>query len=174
LVPPSRREACGTRAISFNGRVALITGGSRGLGLLIAHELGQLGARVILAARDEAELQRAQEDLRCHDIDSSIVVADIGSQSEAERMVSQAVARFGRLDILVNNAGIIKVGPIDHMTAADFDEAMAIHFWGPFHTMRAALPHMRAWEKDASSTSRRLAARSVYRTWRRIAPASSR
>jgi NAD(P)-dependent dehydrogenase (short-subunit alcohol dehydrogenase family) len=53
------------------------------------------------------------------------------------------MARHGRLDVLVNNAGIMTVGPIDHMSAADFEEAMAVHFWGPLHTMRAVIPHMR-------------------------------
>ncbi|PWT82961.1 MAG: ketoacyl reductase [Blastocatellia bacterium] len=131
------------RAIDFKGRVALITGGSRGLGLLIARELGRLGARVVLVARDEVELERARENLRSHDIDASILVADISTESEAQRIISDAVTEHGRLDILVNNAGIIRVGPVDHMTVADFDEAIAVHFWGPLHAMRAAIPHMR-------------------------------
>jgi NAD(P)-dependent dehydrogenase (short-subunit alcohol dehydrogenase family) len=131
------------RAMNFEGRVALITGGSRGLGLLIARELGRLGARVVLAARDEPELRRAVQDLRSRGIDASSLAADLGTESEAQRIVSDTVKSHGRLDILVNNAGVIKVGPLDHMTVPDFEEAMAIHFWGPFHTMRAAIPHMR-------------------------------
>jgi NAD(P)-dependent dehydrogenase (short-subunit alcohol dehydrogenase family) len=131
------------RAIDFKGRVALITGGSRGLGLLIARELGRQGARVVLVARDASELSRAQEDLQADDIDASILVADIGTEAGAQRVVSDAVARFGRLDLLINNAGVTKVGPLEHMSVADFEEAMAVHFWGPFHTMRAAIPHMR-------------------------------
>jgi NAD(P)-dependent dehydrogenase (short-subunit alcohol dehydrogenase family) len=132
-----------SRAIDFDGRVALITGGSRGLGLLIARELGQLGARVVLVARDEPELERARQDLLSHDIDASIIAADIAIGSEARRVVSETLANYGRLDLLVNNAGVIKVGPLEHMTVADFEESMAVHFWGPFHTMQAAVPHMR-------------------------------
>jgi NAD(P)-dependent dehydrogenase (short-subunit alcohol dehydrogenase family) len=131
------------RAIAVDGRVALITGGSRGLGLLIARELGRQGARVVLAARDEGELERAQQDLHAQHIDASILVADIGIEAEAQRIVSEAAARHGRLDILVNNAGVITVGPFDHMSVADFEEAMATHFWGPFHTLKAAIPHLR-------------------------------
>jgi NAD(P)-dependent dehydrogenase (short-subunit alcohol dehydrogenase family) len=131
------------RAIDVEGRVALITGGSRGLGLLLARELGQLGARVILAARDEAELVRAQRDLEDHEIDATIFVADVSSESEAKDIVDEAVARFGRIDILINNAGVITVGPVGHMTVKDFEDAMATHFWGPLHTMRAAVRHMR-------------------------------
>jgi NAD(P)-dependent dehydrogenase (short-subunit alcohol dehydrogenase family) len=58
-------------------------------------------------------------------------------------MISQVIQQHGRLDVLINNAGVITVGPVDHMTVADFEEAMATHFWGPLHTMLAAIPHMR-------------------------------
>ena len=54
------------------------------------------------------------------------------------------ISRHGAIDVLVNNAaGIITVGPIEHVTVEDFEESMAVHFWGPLHTMRAAIPHMR-------------------------------
>ena len=131
------------RAIDFENRVVLITGGSRGLGLLMAREFGRLGAQVILVARDESELERAQRDLRSQDINATILVADIGTEAQAQRVVADAIERHGRLDVLVNNAGVITVGPVDHMTVADFEEAMATHFWGPLHTMLAAIPHMR-------------------------------
>jgi NAD(P)-dependent dehydrogenase (short-subunit alcohol dehydrogenase family) len=131
------------RAMDLADRVVLITGGSRGLGLLMAREVGRLGAHVVIAARDEAELLRAQRDLLAHAIDASILVADVATEEQAQRMISQVIQRHGRLDALVNNAGVITVGPIDHMTVADFEEAMATHFWGPLHTMLAAIPHMR-------------------------------
>jgi NAD(P)-dependent dehydrogenase (short-subunit alcohol dehydrogenase family) len=130
------------RALDLAHRVVLITGGSRGLGLLMAREVGHMGAQVVIAARDEAELLRAQRDLLAHDIHASIVVADVATEAQAQRMIAQVLARHGRLDVLINNAGVIMVGPVDHMTVADFEEAMATHFWGPLHTMLAALPHM--------------------------------
>jgi NAD(P)-dependent dehydrogenase (short-subunit alcohol dehydrogenase family) len=130
-------------AMDFNGRVALVTGGSRGLGLLIARELGRLGARVTIVARDEAELERARTDLHSRGVDATILVADIARGSDADRIVDSVVAREGRLDILVNNAGVIQAGPMEHMTIGDFEEAMAVHFWAPLRTMRAAIPHMR-------------------------------
>ena len=131
------------RAIDLAHQIVLITGGSRGLGLLMAREVGRQGAHVVLAARDEAELLRAQRDLLAHDIRASILVADVATEAQAQRMVAQVIERHGRLDVLINNAGVIMVGPVDHMTIADFEEAMATHFWGPLHTMLAALPHMR-------------------------------
>jgi NAD(P)-dependent dehydrogenase (short-subunit alcohol dehydrogenase family) len=131
------------RALDLDERIVLITGGSRGLGLLMAREAGRLGAHVVIAARDEAELLRAQRDLLAQDIDASILVADVATEAQAQRMISQVIERHGRLDVLINNAGVIMVGPIDHMSVADFEEAMATHFWGPLHTMLAAIPHMR-------------------------------
>jgi NAD(P)-dependent dehydrogenase (short-subunit alcohol dehydrogenase family) len=136
------REMRSRRAIDLEDRVVLITGGSRGLGLLMAREVGRLGARVVLVARDEAELQRAQQNLTSHGVEATILVADVAAESEARHLVEQAVARHGRLDVLINNAGVITVGPVDHMTIADFEQAMATHFWGPLHTMFAAIPHM--------------------------------
>jgi NAD(P)-dependent dehydrogenase (short-subunit alcohol dehydrogenase family) len=131
------------RAIDLVDRIVLITGGSRGLGLLMAREVGRLGAHVVIAARDEAELLRAQRDLMAQDIAASILVADVATEQQAQRMIGQVIERHGRLDVLINNAGVIMVGPIDHMSVADFEEAMATHFWGPLHTMLAAIPHMR-------------------------------
>jgi len=131
------------RRIGIGGSVALITGGSRGLGLLIAAELGRLGSRIVLVARDRAELERARETLRAGQIDVSFVVADLGVRGEAARVVAGVIAAHGRLDILVNNAGVMKVGPLDHMAREDFEEAMAVHLWGPLEAMRAAIPQMR-------------------------------
>jgi NAD(P)-dependent dehydrogenase (short-subunit alcohol dehydrogenase family) len=131
------------RAIDFRDRVALITGGSRGLGLLLARELGRLGARVVIAARDEQELARAKSDLENRGIAVVTVTTDLATPSEAERAVHQCIDAFGRIDVLVNNAGIMTVGPFDHLTNADFQEAMSTHFWAPLYTLQAALPYMR-------------------------------
>jgi NAD(P)-dependent dehydrogenase (short-subunit alcohol dehydrogenase family) len=130
--------------IDLHGRTALITGGSRGLGLAIARELGRLGAHVTLAARDAAELDAAREDLESRGIGASVLVCDLSSRGESRRIVDQVIADRGRLDILVNNAGVIKVGPIEHMETADFEEAMDVHFWAPLQAILTAMPAMRA------------------------------
>jgi NAD(P)-dependent dehydrogenase (short-subunit alcohol dehydrogenase family) len=132
------------RSLTLDGKIALVTGGSRGLGLLIAGELGRQGATVVLVARDEDELRAAQQTLGDRNIDAAVLSADVREPAEAKRIVDEVVARHGRLDVLVNNAGVIIVGPRENMGLADFEEALAVHFWGPFHTMRAAIPHMRA------------------------------
>ncbi len=130
-------------SLDLNGRSALVTGGSRGLGLLVARELGRGGARVTIAARDRAELARARDALAADGIDAATAVCDVRNRADAERLVGQTVDRTGRIDVLVNNAGVIRVGPLDHMQPGDFEEAMAVHFWGPLHTMLAAVPAMR-------------------------------
>jgi NAD(P)-dependent dehydrogenase (short-subunit alcohol dehydrogenase family) len=132
-----------SRAIDFRGCSTVITGGSRGLGLLLARELGRQGARITIAARDAAELDRAREDLSHRGIEATTIVCDVGNRDEAQRLVEDVVARTGRIDVLINNAGIIQVGPLEHMRPGDFEEAMAVHFWGPLQTMMAALPVMR-------------------------------
>jgi NAD(P)-dependent dehydrogenase (short-subunit alcohol dehydrogenase family) len=137
----SRRLAASR--FELQGRTVLITGGSRGLGLLIARELGAQGARVTIAARDGAELERARDELTTHGLNVAIAQCDIRHRQAAEQLVMDTLERTGRLDVLVNCAGVIQVGPLAHMTTADFEDAMAVHFWGPLHTMRAAVPEMR-------------------------------
>jgi NAD(P)-dependent dehydrogenase (short-subunit alcohol dehydrogenase family) len=131
------------RRISFEGKSVLITGGSRGLGLLIARELADEGARLTLAARDRAELERARDDLEGRGANVTLAVCDVGVRAQAEELVRHMVERTGTIDVLINNAGVMKVGPLEHMTHGDFEEAMNVHFWGPLHTMLAAAPAMR-------------------------------
>ena len=129
----------------FAGKSVLITGGSRGLGLVMARELAAEGARLTLVARDEAELQRAVDDIQTGEPFAEVLAAaaDVRARYQAERAVAMAVERFGGIDVLINNAGIIQVGPIDHMKIADYEDAMLTHFWGPLYTMMAAIPFMR-------------------------------
>jgi NAD(P)-dependent dehydrogenase (short-subunit alcohol dehydrogenase family) len=132
-----------SRSIDFRNRSVIITGGSRGLGLWLARELGQQGARVTLAARDQGELERARHDLAARGIAVAISRCDVTDREQAERLVATTIERTGAVDVLINNAGVIQVGPLEHMQLADFEEAMAVHFWGPLYAMLAAIPAMR-------------------------------
>jgi NAD(P)-dependent dehydrogenase (short-subunit alcohol dehydrogenase family) len=129
----------------FGDKSVVVTGGSRGLGLVMARELADEGARLTLVARDEDELARATDDIHTRQpfADVLTIPADIRRRHDAERVIAQAVERYGRIDVLINNAGIIQVGPLDHMTLADYEDAMHTHFWGPLFLIHAALPHMR-------------------------------
>jgi short-subunit dehydrogenase len=130
------------RAYDFHGKSVLITG-ARGLALELARQLGREGARVTLAARDEGELTRAREDLAGRGVDAATMTCDIANREAAQQLVRDVVARAGGIDVLINNAGIIQVGPLAHMQRGDFEEAMAVHFWGPLHTMLEAIPDMK-------------------------------
>jgi NAD(P)-dependent dehydrogenase (short-subunit alcohol dehydrogenase family) len=128
---------------SFRGKSVLITGGSRGLGLLIARILAREGARLTLVARHRQALEVAQAELTTLGANVWVVDADVRLVEDAQSIVQQSVDRFGGLDVLINNAGVIQVGPFDSLTTADFEDAMNTHFWGPFHLCRAAIPEMR-------------------------------
>jgi NAD(P)-dependent dehydrogenase (short-subunit alcohol dehydrogenase family) len=132
------------RPIQFKDRAVVITGGSRGLGLLMARELAAEGARLALLARDPGELDLARRELAA--LGGHRVLAlpcDVGNRDEVRWAIDAAAERFGRLDVLINNAGIIQVGPLEHMTVEDFEAALRVHFWGPLYAVLAAIPHLR-------------------------------
>jgi NAD(P)-dependent dehydrogenase (short-subunit alcohol dehydrogenase family) len=132
-------------AFDFGGKTVIITGGSRGLGLVLARQLATEGARLAILARDQAELDRAADDIREHHPGADVLplVTDIRHRYEVERAVAQTFDHFGSIDVVINNAGTIQVGPLDHMKLSDYDDAMNTHFWGPLYMIVAALPHMR-------------------------------
>jgi NAD(P)-dependent dehydrogenase (short-subunit alcohol dehydrogenase family) len=137
------RKGRGAPEYSFRDRAVLVTGGSRGLGLVLARELASEGARLAIMARNREELKRAADDLRSRGAEVLAIKGDVGDRMQAQNAVRQTVERFGRLDVLVNDAGIIQSGPLEHMTLDDFEDAMAVHLWGPLYTTLAALPTMR-------------------------------
>jgi NAD(P)-dependent dehydrogenase (short-subunit alcohol dehydrogenase family) len=129
--------------MDLRGKTVFITGGSRGLGLVMAREFVERGSRVALCARDSDELDRAAADLSRRGADVASVVCDVTDRGQVERTVRDVESHFGRIDVLVNNAGTISVGPMEVMNVGDYDEAMKTHFWGPLYTTLAALPAMR-------------------------------
>lgn len=131
------------RHYDFRGKIALITGGSRGLGLVLARHLAAEGARVVICARDEEELERARQDLHARGADVYAIACDLRIRQEVDRMVGRVLQRHGQIDVLINNAGIISVGPLEEMTVDDFSEAMDANFWSGVYTTLAVLPEMR-------------------------------
>jgi NAD(P)-dependent dehydrogenase (short-subunit alcohol dehydrogenase family) len=121
--------------------VVLITGGSRGLGLVLARELAARGASLGLLARDGIELARAR---RTIDSDSMVQLlpADVTDPAQVEHAFSTTVRRFGRVDVIINNAGQILSAPFDDTTPEDFRAMLDVHFWGTLNVSRAALPHL--------------------------------
>ena len=122
------------------GKVALITGGSRGLGLQLARELALEGCRLILVARSENELRGAADELRARGSDVHTIACDLTRPMDLARMLRTAPMVFGRIDILINNAGRIDVGPVDSFSENDFEAALNLMFWAPVRIILHMLP----------------------------------
>ena len=132
------------RAIDFAGRVVVISGGSRGLGLVMARQFAAEGARLVLLARDELELDRAKRLVEEeHGVEVQAIRCDVRQRAEVHAAAAQMLERWTSVDVLINNAGVIQVGPLEHMQHEDFENAMATHFWGPLHLMLELTPAMR-------------------------------
>ncbi|MFT3923122.1 MAG: SDR family oxidoreductase [Myxococcales bacterium] len=128
--------------LGLSGKVALITGGSEGIGKATARKLAQEGAKVVIAARRSDVLERAAEELR-ESGEVVAVAADVTQVADVERLIEQTVKRFSRLDILVNNAGTSNAKPFegadDELWQADLD----LKLFAAVRTIRAALPQLR-------------------------------
>jgi short-subunit dehydrogenase len=131
-------------SFSYRDKIALITGGSRGLGLEIARQICARGGKVALIARDAEELLRAKTDLDRFATEVLTIQCDLLETAQIQSAVQQTLQRFGKIDILINNAGIIEIGPIEHMQLKDFDRAMRLHFWAPFILQLLIVPQMRS------------------------------
>jgi len=132
------------RRIELSGRVVIVTGGSTGLGLLVARQAAEQGAKLVIAARGEADLRAAEAELRGLGADVLAVPTDVSDEGQVRDLIARAIERHGRVDVLVNNAGTIQVGPAETMTVDDFKAAMATNFWGELYPTLAVLPQMRA------------------------------
>jgi len=132
------------RSSFFKDKVALVTGGSRGLGLELARQICARGGKVALIARDSEELARAKTDLDCFATEVLTIQCDLLETAQIQSAVQQILQRFGKINILINNAGTIEIGPIEHMQLKDFDRSMRLHFWAPFILYLLLAPHMRA------------------------------
>jgi 3-oxoacyl-[acyl-carrier protein] reductase len=120
------------------GRVAIVTGGSRGIGAATAAVLAEDGAAVVVSGLDADRLERAVKDLGSGGATVVGVVADAARREDAERLVETAKQRFGRLDVLVNNAGVTRDGLLLRMKDEEWDRVMEVNLRGAFLMMRAA------------------------------------
>jgi NAD(P)-dependent dehydrogenase (short-subunit alcohol dehydrogenase family) len=131
------------RPFDLRGKVVLITGGSRGLGLLLAREVARRGAKVAVCSRDEAALERARFELAGRGAAVLAIVCDVTRQEDVRRAVRRVFDQWGHVDVLINNAGIIQSGPMEVMTLDDYRTAMDTHYWGPLYAILELLPSMR-------------------------------
>ncbi len=124
--------------------VALVVGGSRGLGLLIARELGRQGLHPVIWARDADELRRASDQLRADGIESGTAVCDVRDHHRVTALVAEIERDTGPIEVAIHVAGVIQVGPLISLTRDHFTEAVDIMQWGPITMAMAVLPAMRA------------------------------
>ncbi|MBP7565502.1 MAG: SDR family oxidoreductase [Burkholderiaceae bacterium] len=120
------------KLFDLSGRTALVTGGSRGLGLQMAQALGEAGARVVLSSRKAADLEEAAAGLKAAGIDAQWIAADCGREDDTRRLADETVARVGAVDILVNNAGASWGAPAEDHPIEAWDKVMNLNVRGYF------------------------------------------
>jgi NAD(P)-dependent dehydrogenase (short-subunit alcohol dehydrogenase family) len=134
----------GIKLFNLQGKAAIITGGSKGLGLAMAAGLASAGADVMLVNRNTEEGTRAAKELaQAYGTSAISFGADITNQEQTEEMARVALDAFGKIDILINSAGINIRGPIDEVTPADFTKVMDVNVNGTWLCCRAVTPHMK-------------------------------
>ena len=124
----------------LRGRVYVVTGASRGIGLSVAHALARRGAKIGMLARSEVELKERAAEIGP---DALAVVVDAGAKADLTRAIDQVVAHFGTLDGLVNNAGVARLAPVIEMEEADLRMMLDLNVLGALFAMQAAVPHLR-------------------------------
>lgn len=129
---------------SFEGRVAVITGGASGIGLGLAIRLGEQGAKIVLADIQADALDRAVAQLTERGIEAIGVLTDVGRYEDVETLADAAYARFGAVHLLFNNAGVAILGPTWKLSLDDWRWVMDVNLWGVIHGIKAFVPRMQA------------------------------
>jgi 3-oxoacyl-[acyl-carrier protein] reductase len=128
----------------LKGKVAVVTGASRGIGYCIAERLLKEGAKVYICARDAQVLKQSLEKLRAHGaVEVEGLAADVGRYEDCRKLIHTAAGHFGGIDILVNNAGIGIMKPVDQLTPQEWDATIHTNLSGVFYCCREAIPIMR-------------------------------
>jgi short-subunit dehydrogenase len=131
------------QALDLTGKVVLITGGSRGLGLALTREFAKHGARIAICARDQAELEKVVVEFAWMNDNFLAVICDMTVREQVETMVLQIETLLGPIDVLVNNAGTIIVGPAENQSVESYQQAMNTNFWGPLYASYAVMEGMK-------------------------------
>jgi NAD(P)-dependent dehydrogenase (short-subunit alcohol dehydrogenase family) len=128
----------------LDGRVAIVTGGGRGIGRALSVGLAAAGARVVVTSRTKASCDDVVAEVRASGGHAEAIAADVAHPEDRARIVAQTLATFGRLDVLVNNAGVLKPHATLKVTEAELDDIIAINLKGPVFLSQLALPHLEA------------------------------
>jgi NAD(P)-dependent dehydrogenase (short-subunit alcohol dehydrogenase family) len=149
--------------MQLEGKVAIVTGGGRGIGRAIGQRFAVEGAAVMVAARTEAQLVETVKEIEKTSGRAAWIAADVSREEDAGKIVRATLERFGRVDILVNNAGIYgPVAPIEEISAGEWDGVLAVQLRGAFLMTRAALPEMYSRGGGAILNISSIAARAAF------------
>jgi NAD(P)-dependent dehydrogenase (short-subunit alcohol dehydrogenase family) len=127
---------------TFSGKVALVTGGTSGIGKRTAVAFAEAGAKVVVSGRREKEGAQVVNEIEKIGGDAAFVRADVGKDADVKAIVDFALEKFGRLDIAFNNAGVEWKGPLDQVTEAEYRRVFDINVWGVLNSMRHEIPAM--------------------------------
>ncbi|MBM7871928.1 3-oxoacyl-[acyl-carrier protein] reductase [Clostridium pascui] len=127
---------------ALEGKVAIVTGGSRGIGKAICFKLASLGANIVINYRSSNNLEELIEEIKAMNVECIAIKGDISDFNESEVIIKETINKFGRIDILVNNAGITLDGLIMRMKEEDFDKVINVNLKGAFNCIRHASPIM--------------------------------
>jgi 3-oxoacyl-[acyl-carrier protein] reductase len=132
-----------TLKVNLQDRVAIVTGGTRGIGLGICEALAQCGTKIACVGTNPDKMKLALEAIRQHNVDAEGYICNVASTEEVEKTVEAVLAKFGKVDILVNNAGITKDVPLGAMKDEEWDDVISVNLRGPFLFARACTKPMR-------------------------------
>jgi NAD(P)-dependent dehydrogenase (short-subunit alcohol dehydrogenase family) len=128
----------------LDGQVAIVTGGSRGIGRAVALEFAREGARaVITAVEDREALEKTEGEIVALGADGFGMLANVARRGDIDRLVQSVIAKWGRIDILVNNAGILRLAPLENISEERWDETLSVHLKGTFNCTQAVIPFMK-------------------------------
>lgn len=147
----------------LRGKIALVTGGGRGIGRAIALSFAREGADVAISARSQAEIDRVAEEVRAVGRRSAAILADVSQSEQVRRMVDRTLAEFGQIDVLVNNAGYARHFPVADLTEEMWDTTMDVNLKGVFLCSQAVLPGMVARKSGCIMTVASISGHRGYR-----------
>jgi short-subunit dehydrogenase len=125
----------------LKNKVVLVTGGSRGLGLVLSRALAARGAKLAICSRTTEQLLKAKHELETSGCEVLALTVDLTEQDEVRDMIADVIEHYGTIDVLINNAGVVQVGPVDSFGIEDYEQAMRTNFWAPLYAMQGVLPH---------------------------------
>ncbi|MGA7920309.1 MAG: SDR family oxidoreductase [Candidatus Acidiferrales bacterium] len=132
-----------SRRFTLGGKVVMITGGSRGLGLALAREFARRGSRIAVCAGNESELAKVRKEFEESGVPFTAFQCDVGNRAEIQRTVAVVEQHLGPIDVLVNNAGTMIIGPVENQDLEAFEDAMQTNFWGAVYATLAVSEGMK-------------------------------